>query len=206
MADVVQFPEGASPSRIELFRAGPFRAVELGPADVPQLQRFFDDNPEYFLTVTGEPPTPQEADEEINDTLPDGWPHTKKWALGFVDGRDATIGTASVVSDLLAPGVWHVGLFIIATRLHGGGAATLLCDGLDAWMHERGAQWLRLGVVRGNARAERFWERRGFVELREREVPMGARMNTVRVMARPLEGGSLADYLARIPRDRPDAA
>ncbi len=195
----------ATPSRNELFRTGPFRAVELGSADVPRLQRFFDDNPEYFLTITGEPPTPQEADEEINDTLPDGWPHTKKWALGFIDERDTTVGTASVVSDLLAPGVWHIGLFMIATRLRGSGAAVLLCDGLDVWMHGQGAHWLRLGVVRGNVRAERFWERRGFVDLRERQVPMGGRMNTVRVMLKPPAGGAIEDYLARVPRDRPDA-
>jgi GNAT superfamily N-acetyltransferase len=194
------------PSRVEVFRAGPFCAVELGPADVPQLQRFFDDNPEYFLTITGEPPTPREADEEINDALPDGWPHTKKWALGFIDERATAIGTASVVSDLLAPGVWHIGLFMIATRLRGTGVAALLCDGLDAWMHAEGARWLRLGVVRGNARAERFWERRGYVDLREREVPMGARTNTVRVMLKPPAGGAIEAYLAQVPRDRPDAA
>ena len=195
-----------NPSPAEPFRVGQFRAVELGLADIPRLQRFFDDNPEYFLTITGEPPTPQEADEEIRSALPDGWPHTKKWILGFVDERDAIIGTAVVISDLIALGVWHVGLFFVATRLHGGGAAALICDRLEAWIHDQGAQWLRLGVVRGNRRAERFWERRGFVDLREREVPMGARINTVRVMAKPLAGGSFADYLAQVPRDRRDAA
>jgi GNAT superfamily N-acetyltransferase len=193
-------------SGIEVFRAPPFHAAELGLADTPRLQRFFDANPEYFLTITGEPPTPQEADAEINGALPDGWPYTKKWILGFVDEHDALIGMANVVSDLLAPGVWHVGLFILATRLHGGDAAAPLYDRMEAWMRAEGAQWLRLGVVRGNVRAERFWERRGFVEMRERQVPMGVRKNAVRVMAKPLAGGAMNDYLARIPRDRPDAA
>jgi len=194
------------PAGVELFRAPPFRAVELGPADLSHLQHFFEANPEYFLMITGAPATPQEADEEINGALPDGWPYTKKWSLGFVDERDTLIGTASVVSDLLAPGIWHVGLFIVATRLHGSGAAALLYARLETWMVDAGAQWLRLGVVRGNRRAERFWERRGYVELRERQVPMGARTNAVRVMIKPPAGGAIEDYLARVPRDRPDAA
>ncbi len=80
---------------------------------------------------------------------------------------------ANVVSDLLATGVWHLGLFIVATRLHGSGAAVLLYDRLEAWMGASGAQWLRLGVVRGNVRAERFWERRAYVEMRERTGPDG---------------------------------
>ena len=51
---------------------------------------------------------------------------------------------------------------------------------------------MRLGVVEGNARAERFWERCAFTEVRKRhDIEMGARTNTVRVMARPLDGGTV---------------
>jgi hypothetical protein len=35
---------------------------------------------------------------------------------------------------------------------------------------------------------------------------MGARVNTVRVMMKPLAGGTLARYLSLIGRDRPEAA
>ena len=71
----------------------------------------------------------------------------------------------------------------------------------------RGAEWLRLGVVLGNARAERFWERRGFAETRKRgNLEMGKRVNTVRVMMKPLAGGTHAQYLSLIERDRPEAA
>lgn len=195
----------ADPFVDALFHAGALRAIELGPADVRRLQQFFDDNPEYFLRITGMPPTPTEAHDELHGALPEGWPYTKQWIMGFVDRQEAMMGMANIVSDLLAPGVWHVGLFIVATRLHGGGTAAALYDGIEAWMRHSGARWLRLGVVHGNARAERFWERRGFVETRRREVPMGARTNTVRVMAKPLGEAGLADYLAQVPRDRPDA-
>jgi hypothetical protein len=55
-------------------------------------------------------------------------------------------------------------------------------------------------------RAERFRESAGFVETCRREgIAMGRKVNTVRVMAKPLAGGHLGDYLARVACDRPDA-
>ena len=63
-----------------------------------------------------------------------------------------------VVADLLAEQVWHVGLFIVATgaarQRRAAPRSTAL---LERWMVDQGAHWLRLGVVRGSARAERFW-------------------------------------------------
>jgi hypothetical protein len=58
----------------------------------------------------------------------------------------------------------------------------------------------------GHARAERFWEGRGYREVRRREgVVMGRRTNVIRVMAKPLQGQSLDDYYALVPRDRDPA-
>jgi hypothetical protein len=46
----------------------------------------------------------------------------------------------------------------------------------------------------------------GFVEVRRRlAVPMGARVNDIRVMVKPLAGGAIETYLANVVRDRPEA-
>ena len=34
---------------------------------------------------------------------------------------------------------------------------------------------------------------------------MGKRLNTLRVMAKPLAAGSVSEYLAAVARDRPDS-
>jgi RimJ/RimL family protein N-acetyltransferase len=194
-------------SRPSLFAADGFRALELGAEDVPELQRFFDENPEYFVAVTGKGPTPAEADEAFHRLLPEGWPFTRKWVIGFVDDTGSMVAMADVVSDLLARHVWHIGLFIVATRLHGSRIAQRLYRQLERWALDHGAQWLRLGVVEGNARAERFWQRCGFVEVRKRDgVQVGPRTHTIRVMFKSLAGGSPEEYLARVARDRPGAA
>jgi len=190
-----------------LFAVQRYRAVPLGAADSAELQRFFDENPEYFVIVTGQGPHPSEATDEIDRALPDGWAFTKKWVMGFVDEADSMVGMAEVVSDLLKRRVWHIGLFIVATRLHGSGIGQLLYGNLERWAHGQGAHWMRLGVVEGNTRAERFWQRCGFVDVRKRVgVQMGARTHTIRVMVKPLDGGSLEEYLALVARDSPDAS
>jgi GNAT superfamily N-acetyltransferase len=180
------------------------RAVELRQADVPQLQRFFDANPDYFVSVGGEPASENEAQEEFRAEPPAGWPFMKKWALGFVDAHDSLCAMATVITDLFAPGVWHIDLFVLETRQHGRGVGRALFDAFQRWALTSGAQWLRLGVVEGCVQAEQFWTRMGFAEVRRRQgVPMKSRVQTLRVMVKPLADMGLDDYLAQVARDRP---
>jgi GNAT superfamily N-acetyltransferase len=183
-----------------------YRMRELGTADVEAVQRFFDANPEYFLTVNGEGPGPGEAKNEFADLPPAGMPYRAMWLLGFFDPGGALIGVATVVGDFLQPHVWHVGLFIVASALHGSGVAHALYRRLERWMVEEGARWLRLGVVQGSVKAERFWVRCGYTQVRERgPLAMGKKTNLLRVMAKPLAGGTIDEYLQLVERDRPSA-
>lgn len=177
----------------------------MAPDEVPRLQQFFEANPEYFLAVEGAPPGPDAAREEFESLPPADFTFERKYTLGFSDARGSLVANADVVSDLLAKRVWHVGLFIVATRLHGTGAARPMYEALERWMRSSGARWSRLGVVIGNARAERFWERMGYVEVRKRRaVPMGNRTNDLRVMVKPLDG-TLEEYRSLVARDREDS-
>jgi len=181
------------------------RTTELTPDDEPLLQRFFEENPEYFIAAYGEPPGPQEAHAAIHDELPAGWSFTRKWLVGYVDEAGSLVAMANVVTDLLAKDVWHIGLFIVATARHGTGDAQALHEGIERWARDNGAKWLRLGVVRGNARAERYWESLGYIQTRTREgMQMGKLTNTVRVMVKPLAGGTIEEFLSLVPRDRPE--
>jgi GNAT superfamily N-acetyltransferase len=195
---------GAKSTKLPPSPLARLRTVELTPKHEQALQRFFEANPQYFIAVNGEPPGPDAAHEEIHGELPPGFSHTRKWLVGFMDETNAMAAMANVVSDLLAAGVWHIGLFIVAAARHGTGDAEQLYRGLEAWARSNGAAWMRLGVVQGNARAERFWERLGFHETRTRTVDMGNRTNIVRVMMKPLAGGTLEQYLSLVERDRPE--
>ena len=189
-----------------LFAAAGWRCVALARADIPRLQRFLESNPEYHLAVNGEAPRPDEGREEFESAPPAGWAYDRKWMLAYLDREGEMAGMADVLKDLFAPGIWHLGTFIVATRLHGSGAAPAMYGALEAWIRTNGARWSRLGVVAGNARAERFWEKTGYRELRRREgVAMGRNVNTIRVMAKPLGDGDWREYFDLVARDRPDA-
>lgn len=182
------------------------RTVELDVADAPLLQAFFEANQDYFETVQGEPPVPGQARDELAGRPPEGMPYSHCRHLGHVDAQGRLAAYAGVIAGLLAPEVCHVGLFIVDAGRHGRGDAAALYDSLEDWARRQGAAWMRLGVVVGNRRAERFWSRRGFVESRLREgIVMGRRVNTVRAMFKPLAGGTRQEYLALVARDRVDA-
>jgi GNAT superfamily N-acetyltransferase len=169
-----------------------------------KLQTFFEANPFYFLAVHGVPAQPSEAHEEIYGKLPVGWPFTHKYVFGSQGSEDQLEAMANVVSDLLAEGIWHVGTFIVATDRHGTGDAQALYGALERWAQRRGARWMRLGVVLGHARAEAFWQRRGYLQVAMRDgIVMGAKTNAIRVMSKPLYGQPLFEYYLLVERDRP---
>ena len=184
--------------------AAGYRLRELAAADIAAVQRFFEASPEYFWIVNGEGPRPDEARTEFADLPPAGMAYRKMSLLGFYDGADTLIGFATIVADFIVEHVWHVGLFIVATSLHGSGVAASLYALLERWMIGQGARWLRLGVVQGSVRSKRIWARCGYVQVRERgPVAMGKKTNLLRVMAKPLAGGTIDEYLALVERDRP---
>jgi GNAT superfamily N-acetyltransferase len=197
--------EATTPATV--FVANGLTCIELDARRVPALQDFFDRNPEYFHSITGQPPGPDEAFTERHELPPPDMPFRKKWLLGMVDDVGNMQAMANVLSDFLAPRVWHIGLFIVASSLHGTGKSRSIYAELEQWMIANGASWIRLGVVEGNAKAERFWSKVGYMEVRRRAgVEMGARINTVRVMVKALvAGSSVAQYLDIVPRDRPDS-
>ena len=192
----------------QLFSIGRAHTARLiDEAGLPQLQAFFEANPEYFLQIYGEPALLDEARQEFEDRPPAGMPYESLWFIGFFDADGRLDAVASVTGGFFHTSVWHLGLFIVATHRHGDGSASLLYAALEAWIRDQGAQWLRLGVVIGNERGERFWRRQGFHELRQRgPMMMRSREQSLYVMMKPLNGGSDAQYLALVERDHPDSA
>jgi hypothetical protein len=78
-------------------------AIELTSQHVSALARFFAANPAYFLAVQGEPARPDDAREEIEEALPEGIPHTRKWVIGYVRPDGEIVALVNLVSDILRP-------------------------------------------------------------------------------------------------------
>jgi GNAT superfamily N-acetyltransferase len=186
-----------------LFSTAEAVARRLTESDLPALQGFFVANPDYFVAINGIAPRADEARQEFDDRPPADMPFDDAFTIGFADDAGHLIAMASITSNLLAQHVWHIGLFIVDTPLHGSGTAASLYAGLEAWLKAQGALWIRLGAVVGNTRAERFWERQGYTEVRRRAgAPVGNSVQTVRVFVKPLGTSGLDDYLGLVARDR----
>ena len=187
-----------------LFTAGSFVVDEFAEAELPELQALFESNPGYFELVEGAPAEHGAARKTFESRPPADMPYTRNWMIGARDAAGALVGFIDVVEDLLAPRAWHVAFFIVAGGVHGRGVGREIYAALEQWMRGQGARWLRLGVVDGNARAERFWRAQGYAEVtRKRGVEMGRKTHTVLAMIKPC-GGTLEEYLALVPSDRPE--
>jgi GNAT superfamily N-acetyltransferase len=183
-----------------------FSARELGDRDIPALQQFFEDNPGYFDIANGFPVRDDEAQREFDDLPPPEMPFNRRYLIGFYDNDDKLIGMTDVLSDFLAPEVWQISFFIVATSLHGSGNTRAMYDQLENWIERNGAQWIRLGVIINNHKAERFWEKCGYTEIRKRlAVKFGSQIHDLRVMVKPFNYATLDEYLERVAWDRPES-
>jgi len=186
-----------------VFEVPGYRALLAGPDDIPGLQRFVEANPEYHEIVCGGPPGAGHGRELLEFVPPPDYPYRAKVFLRYVDAAGENVGVTDMIENLFSEGIWHIGLFHVATRLQGQGVAQSLYAALEDWARRGGAEWLRLGVVVGNTRAERFWEKVGYTDVSKRDgVEMGKRVNRLRVMAKPLTGRGWPDYYNLVERDR----
>lgn len=179
----------------------------LGEADAPRLQRLFEACADYFQRC-GLVLAADEAVQELRSLPPPDFAWAAQWHLGIVQtGSDTLLACLQVCSEAPAAGVWHLGLLMLHPAQRGTGLAQRLLAALEAWARHSGAKWMRLGVVAGNGRAERFWRTQGYRELRCRVTQAtGQPPGPVRVMLKRLAGeptlADWADYLAAVPRDR----
>lgn len=174
----------------------------LGAPDAPLLQRFMAENPAYFVAVHGALPTSSEALDELNSLPPATYSYGEKVLIGFQTEKGTLIAFANIVTDLFAPGVWLIATFYVATERHGSGDAKAYYLAIEQWAASHGAQWLRLGVVIGNTRAEKFWARAGFMDVIVRHgIAMGQRVNAMQVMVKSLRSATLDDYRALVAQD-----
>lgn len=189
-----------------LFASATLRAVPLAAHDLPRLQALFDGNPGYFWRINGCAPPADAAQAEFDDAPPPHLGFSQRWVLGVQQLDGELVGVIHLLSDLGTAGAWHIALFWLVDALQGRGLAEPLHTALEQHARVQGALWLRLSVIAGNARAERFWQRLGYHEVRRRlGVDTGGRLNDARVLIKPLAGLGLDAYLARVPRDRPDS-
>ena len=185
------------------FTTGEFVAQPAQREDIAELQAFAESNPEYWLLTHGL----GRCSPELEWRPPADMGYSEHfWFVVRHGSTREIVAEVDVATDLLAAGVYHLGYFMTATRTHGTGFAHRLYEAYERWAIDRGARWLRLGVVEVNQRGRAFWQRAGYVEVRRQDNYVQGDLSHVLItMVKPMRGETVRDYLAAVPRDS-DAA
>lgn len=185
------------------FKTDDFVAQLVKREEIAEIQAFEESNPEYWLQTHGHPPPADNAAKSFEWLPPAEISYSEHlWLLVRHSSTRKILAQLGVAVDLLAAGVYHLGFFMTATPTHGSGFAHRLYEAYERWAFDRGARWLRLGVVDANRRAEAFWRRLGYLEVKRRDgYVLGDRSHVLITMAKPMPGETLQEYLVAVPRD-----
>ncbi len=142
--------------------AATVRPLAGEPDDMAALQRVLEGAPRYAELVTGAPPGPADAQSTFT-ILPDGKTYDDKFVLGIFDDG-AMVGCVDVIRGWPGPDTAHIGLLLVAESHQRRGIGRAAWAEVEAMVR----RWptctrLRLGVLRSNPDAARFWVREGFV-------------------------------------------
>ena len=100
------------------------------------------------------------------EALPPGKEVCDKLYLGFYDGADL-VAVLDLILGFPNDKTAYIGFFMTETSVQNAGVGSGIIDELCVWLKRAGFSSVRLGWVSGNAQAERFWLKNGFIETGE---------------------------------------
>ncbi|WP_237188268.1 GNAT family N-acetyltransferase [Rothia nasimurium] len=158
----------------------------LALAQADQVQELYDQNPDYFLRISGRPAEPGSALENLT-VFPPGLSHSPVLLGAFDDGR--LVGVLIAVLGFPSEEFAHVALALVDEQARGRGVGRALHDVyLGAVRQHLNISTLRLGIVATNAAvAEPFWRALGYTPSAEvKDFSQGDVVSTVEVFTRPV--------------------
>ena len=158
----------------------------LKPAQADLVQALYDQNPDYFLRISGLPAQPGSALENLT-VFPPGLSHSPVLLGAFEDGR--LVGVLIAGLGFPSEEFAHVALALVDGQARGRGVGRALHDAyLGAVRQHPHISTLRLGIVAPNAEvAEPFWRALGYIPSGEvKDFSQGDVVSTVEVFTRPV--------------------
>jgi GNAT superfamily N-acetyltransferase len=138
-------------------------------SDRANVLRVFLEAPSYTELVEGRSPSQEDVDDFFFGK-PAGTEPAHKSVFGFLLEQDM-IGCADVIRSYPTDDSIWIGLMLLSEvhqgRGHGKAALALLLEMARKW----GYSTAQLAVVSSNPRAQAFWQREGFVEIRRVSSP-----------------------------------
>lgn len=137
-------------------------------SDLPLVQRFYQDAPDFWLLAEGHC-DPQARAAEFFTDCPPGCDPAKSARLGlFLDQRLS--GMAELSFGFPQPGDAYLGLMLLGPWAQGRGHGVRFLAHIEEIAREAAAPRLYLAVLDSNPRARLFWERQGFLATGDHRV------------------------------------
>jgi GNAT superfamily N-acetyltransferase len=160
------------------------------PDELDAVQRVLQAAPRY-AQLSGEASVPPNAARALWQARPPGRPRAGKHVYA-VDVGGETVGVVDVVVGYPDDATAFIGLLLLDEAHEGRGLGGATLGAVEAVVRARWPEVgrLRLGVLRDNARALRFWARHGFVATGEvKPFRAGSRETEVRLFDKRVPAG-----------------
>lgn len=174
----------------------PYRSSCLDHHDAALVQDLYERCSDYHELEEGIPTRPGAA-EHLLTRLPPGKTPADKHVLGLHAPDGDLVGVLDLIQDFPGAREWTLGLLMIDPATRAAGLGTRLFHALERAIAAPGGTAIYLGVLEHNVRAERFWRRLGFVELRRQDYTSASgHLSRVIVMRYGLTGQQATDLRA----------
>ena len=136
-----------------------YKARKLIVSDIPNILELYSGNSEYFLHC---PPSPsRETIQDDMSALPLGKKANDKYYIGLFEG-DSIIAVMDLIDRYPDDETAFIGLLMVAKSLQGHGVGTFIVNALTEALKAKHYKRIRLGYIKTNRSAQRFWLKQGF--------------------------------------------
>jgi GNAT superfamily N-acetyltransferase len=134
-------------------------------SDVAELQDLYERYADYHEMHEGFAIRPSAGADELA-MPPPGRTLEDKFSIGIHEPDGSLNAYLDILRGYPAANEWWIGLLMLDLKVRANGLGTHIFRAAQNWVSLQGGDAIYLAVLEENKRAERFWWRQGFAELR----------------------------------------
>jgi ribosomal protein S18 acetylase RimI-like enzyme len=152
-------------SEIQLFTLDGYSIRRLRVEDAAELQDLYERCTDYHEMHEGFATRPTAGADELA-LLPPGKQMADKFSIGIYESIGCLIGYLDIIRNYPAANAWWIGLLMLDPKNRAKNLGSRICATTEKWVASQDGHSIHLAVLEENIRAQQFWRKQGFEELR----------------------------------------
>lgn len=120
--------------------------------------------------------------KEVFEDIPPNKDYIDKFVFGVFKNNSQLVGIIDIVRDFPTQEEWIIGLMLIEPNERKNKLGTKIHKSLIKWATDLGAKPFRIGVIKDNHVAMKFWSNLGYKKIKEVNMDLCGKKNIVYVM------------------------